>query len=155
MRAATARGVINMNTNAGYTDGIRLITDAGLDTMRVSIISAIPATYQAYYRGNYNLADVKASIAYAKQRGIFISLNMLFFPGLNDRPEEVAAWEDFIAETGIDMVQLRNLNIDPDAFLAVMPQTGDCPIGVRNFIARLRNKFPGLEIGSFSRYIKD
>lgn len=155
MRAATARGVINMNTNAGYTDGIRLITDAGLDTMRVSIISAIPATYQAYYRGNYNFADVKASIAYAKQRGIFISLNMLFFPGLNDRPEEVAAWEDFIAETGIDMVQLRNLNIDPDAFLAVMPQTGDCPIGVRNFITRLRNKFPGLEIGSFSRYIKD
>lgn len=155
MRAATNRGIINMNTNAGYTDGIRMITDAGLDTMRVSIISAIPSTYQAYYRSHYNLADVKASIAYAKRHGLFVSLNMLFFPGLNDRPEEVDAWEKFIAETEIDMVQLRNLNIDPDAFLAIMPPAQGCPIGVKNFIARLHNQFPRLAIGSFSRYIKD
>ena len=33
--------------------------DAGLDTMRVSIISAIPESYAAYYRSSYQLADVK------------------------------------------------------------------------------------------------
>lgn len=155
MRSQTDLGVININTNAGYTDGIKKIIDAGLDSMRVSIISAIPATYQAYYRSNYTLDNVKASINYAKDKGIYVSLNMLFFPGLNDRPEEVAAWEEFIGETKIDMIQLRNLNVDPDAFLAIMPDSQTDPIGVRNFIARIGQKFPVVRLGSFSRYIGD
>lgn len=153
MRAQTKSGVININTNAGYTDGIKQIVDAGLDSMRVSIISAIPETYQAYYRSSYSLDNVKASIKYAKDKGIYVSLNMLFFPGLNDRPEEAAAWEKFIEETKIDMIQLRNLNVDPDSFLAIMPESLANPVGVRDFIANLRNKFPEVKVGSFSRYI--
>ncbi|MDD3115341.1 MAG: radical SAM protein, partial [Anaerovibrio sp.] len=65
IRAATGRGQININTNAGYTAGIKKIIDAGLDTMRVSIISALPRSYEAYYRSSYRLEDVKASIRYA------------------------------------------------------------------------------------------
>ncbi|MDD4600063.1 hypothetical protein SDC9_14725 [bioreactor metagenome] len=153
MRTQTKNGVININTNAGYTQGIRKIVDAGLDSMRVSIISAIPQTYQAYYRCNYLLDDVKASIAYAKANGVYVSLNMLFFPGLNDRAEELAAWQEFIAETKIDMIQLRNLNVDPDAFLAIMPAAQSETCGVRNFLTVLEERFPNIQVGSFSRYI--
>lgn len=153
IRAQTGRGQININTNGGYTRGIKPIVDAGLDTMRVSIISARSEAYQAYYRGNYSLEDVKASIAYAKAKGVYVSLNMLSFPGLNDRPEEISAWLDFLAETKVDMIQLRNLNVDPDAFLAVMPPQEQKPAGVRNFLTRLRDKFPELTIGSFSHYV--
>ena len=153
MRQSTDQGVVNINTNAGYTEGIKKIVDAGLDSMRVSIISAIPETYQAYYRSNYSLDNVKQSIAYAKSHGVYVSLNMLFFPGLNDRTEELAAWTDFIAETKIDMIQLRNLNVDPDEFLAIMPETKTIPVGVKVFIEELSNKFPSLILGSFSRYI--
>lgn len=155
IRAVTDQGVININTNAGYTEGIRQVVDAGLNSMRVSIISGREDTYQAYYRGNYALADVKASIAYAKAHGVYVSLNMLLFPGLNDREEEVAAWEAFIAETGIDMIQLRNLNVDPDAFLAIMPAAAGRCIGVRPFVERLQQRFPQLRIGSFSRYLEN
>lgn len=42
IRKKTDKGQININTNAGYTEGIKRIVDAGLDSMRVSIISAIP-----------------------------------------------------------------------------------------------------------------
>lgn len=153
MRQATKQGVININTNAGYTEGIKKIVDAGLNSMRVSIISAIPETYQAYYRSNYSLDNVRQSISYAKERGVYVSFNMLFFPGLNDRPEELSAWEDFIAETQIDMIQLRNLNVDPDEFLAIMPDSGNRPVGAKGFIEQLSNKFPELILGSFSRYI--
>lgn len=153
MREQSKSGVININTNAGYTEGIKKIIDAGLDSMRVSIISAIPDTYQAYYRSNYTLDDVRKSIKYAKANGVYVSLNMLFFPGFNDRPEEVAAWVEFINETQIDMIQLRNLNIDPDVFLAAMPESKDEPLGVQNFLAMMRKKFPDMELGSFSRYI--
>lgn len=154
IRTATSSGQININTNAGYTTGIKKIVDAGLDTMRVSIISGRSDSYKAYYRGNYDLAAVKESIKYAKQNGVYVSLNMLFFPGFNDRTEEVAAWKEFLAETNIDMIQVRNLNIDPDAFLDIMPvQQGEI-IGTMNFIDEIKKAFPNIVIGSFSHYIE-
>lgn len=154
IRMATKRGQININTNAGYTAGIRQIVDAGLDTMRVSIISARCDSYQAYYRSNYQLSAVKESIAYAKAAGVYVSLNMLFFPGFNDRQEELNAWLEFFREIPIDMVQLRNLNLDPDDFLAIMPERQSESIGVKNFIVQLQQAFPNIVIGSFSHYQK-
>ncbi|EGO64137.1 radical SAM protein [Acetonema longum] len=154
VREKTGRGIININTNAGFTEGIRAIVDAGLDSMRVSIISAIPATYQAYYRSSYSLDDVKQSIAYAQGKGVSISLNMLLFPGLNDRPEELAAWRDFLRETSVPMIQLRNLNLDPDAFLSIMPQSVAKAVGISRFVRQLQDWVPGLTIGSFSHYFE-
>ncbi|WP_371376368.1 radical SAM protein [Sporomusa aerivorans] len=149
IRKKTARGQININTNAGFTQGIKTIVDAGLTSMRVSIISALPATYQAYYQAKYSLEDVKSSIAYAKRRGVYVSLNLLLFPGLNDRGEEQAAWHAFLEETGVDMIQLRNLNFDPDAFLAAMP-AGGRPAGIGEFIRRIHDRFPAIKVGSFT-----
>ena len=154
MREATPNGQININTNAGYTEGIKKIVDAGLDTMRVSIISGREETYQAYYRGSYSLSAVKESIAYAKQHGVYVSLNLLLFPGLNDRPEEIDGWREFLRETGVDMIQLRNLNIDPDYFLPKMPAEAAKPIGVKGFLKFLAEEFPEIRVGSFSRYVK-
>ncbi|MCR5177042.1 MAG: radical SAM protein [Anaerovibrio sp.] len=154
IREKTTKGQININTNAGYTEGIRRIVDAGLDTMRVSIISAIPESYDAYYRSNYRLEDVKASIDYALKKGIYVSLNMLYFPGFNDRHDELDAWKDFFKELPVQMIQVRNLNIDPDAFLAVMPEAQTGYVGTRRFLRELKKEFPQMEIGSFSHYIE-
>lgn len=79
---------------------------------------------------------------------------MLFFPGLNDREEEITAWKKFLAETKIDMIQLRNLNIDPDAFLEIMPKPQGKMYGTRFFIEEIKRCFPQLIIGSFSHYVK-
>ncbi len=155
IRSRTSRGVVNINTNAGFTPGIKALADAGLDSMRVSMISAVPENYQAYYRGNYTLEDVCSSIAYAKNRGVHVSLNMLSFPGLNDRPEELEAWINFINTTKIDMVQLRNLNVDPDAFLAIMPKAKAKPLGVSQFLQKISTACPAITIGSFSHYIAE
>jgi pyruvate-formate lyase-activating enzyme len=152
IRSETNSGVININTNAGFTKGIKQIVDAGLTSMRVSIISALPATYDAYYRANYSLDDVRSSIAYAKSKNVYVSLNMLLFPGLNDRPEELAAWLEWIRATEIDMIQLRNLNLDPDALLAVMPPAQGGAVGIRKFITTVARHFPRLSIGNFSKY---
>lgn len=142
IREKTSRGQININTNAGYTEGIRKIVDAGLDTMRVSIISGCKESYQAYYRGNYELASVIESIKYAKAHGVYISLNMLYFPGFNDRTEEVDGWREFLQAAPVDMIQVRNLNIDPDAFLAIMPPAKGKAIGTIEFLQQLKKRFP-------------
>jgi len=154
IREKTSKGQININTNAGYTEGIKKIVDAGLDTMRVSIISALPESYAAYYRCSYQLADVKASIKYALDKGIYVSLNMLYFPGFNDREEELAAWKNFFQELSVQMIQVRNLNIDPDEFLHIMPQQKGDYVGTRTFLQELKRAYPQLVIGSFSHYVE-
>jgi pyruvate-formate lyase-activating enzyme len=155
IREQTSKGQINMNSNAGWTDGIKKIVDAGLDSIRVSIISARPDGYDAYYRANYHLEDVKASIRYALDHGVYVSLNLLYFPGYNDREEELKAWQEFFRELPVQMIQVRNLNLDPDAFLDIMPEAKGACVGTKKFLATLHEEFPQLVIGSFSHYVED
>ena len=155
IRQQTDKGQININTNAGYTEGIRQIVDAGLDTMRVSIISALPESYAAYYRSSYQLENVKESIRYALDKGIYVSLNMLYFPGFNDRAQELAGWLEFFRELPVQMIQVRNLNIDPDAFLEIMPEAQGEILGTKAFLTKLHQEFPDMVIGSFSHYVEE
>lgn len=151
IRNKTFNGQININSNAGFTDGIARLTDAGLNSMRVSIISAVPSNYQAYYRSNYHLKDVMASINYARKKGIYVSLNMLYFPGFNDSKNEAAAWRAFLRQCPVDMIQVRNLNIDPDSFTAAMPDF-EPALGTKMFFGGLKGEFSSIQIGSFSHY---
>ncbi len=154
VREKTTRGQININTNAGYTEGIRKIVGAGLDTMRVSIISARAESYQAYYRAGYSLDNVKESVRWALDRGVYVSLNLLYCPGFNDREEELAAWKEFFRELPVQMVQMRNLNLDPDFFFRTMPPPVGKILGARTFFHVLQETFPSMVIGSFSHFVK-
>lgn len=150
VRQKTGRGTINMNSNAGYTRGVEKICRAGLDSLRVSLISARETVYHAYYRPrDYRLADVAESIRLARSLGVYVSLNLLVLPGLNDREVEIEALIKFIGDNGVNKVQLRNLNIDPDYFFSQVPADGEI-CGVDRLITTLRN-MPGLELGNFSR----
>ena len=155
IRQQTDKGQINMNSNVGWTEGVKKIVDAGLDSLRVSIISAREEGYDAYYRASYHLENVKESIRYALDKGVYVSLNLLYFPGFNDREEELAAWQEFFRELPVQMIQVRNLNIDPDAFLDIMPEPQGKAVGTRKFIETLHAEFPQLVIGSFSHYVED
>ena len=153
IRAKTHLNQININTNAGFSLGIKEIVDAGLDSMRVSIISANENIYNAYYRCNYSLNNVIESIKYAKKNNVYVSLNMLLFPGLNDQPKELKAWLDFIKETKIDMIQMRNLNFDPNLFLNIFPPE-ESAIGIKEFINSFKEEVPEIKIGSFTNFIR-
>lgn len=86
IRAATSLGTINMNSNAGYKAGVAAICRAGLDAIRVSMISAREDTYNAYHRpAGFGLSDVRQSIKCAVSGGVYTSLNLLVFSRL-DRP---------------------------------------------------------------------
>ena len=152
IRQQTSRGQININTNAGFTAGIKKIVDAGLNSMRVSIISARDDGYQKYYRAGYKLDDVKNSIRYALDNGVHVSLNMLYMPGFNDRADEFDAWKNFLADLPAQMIQIRNLNYDPDAFFAAMTADENF-MGTRKFLRELQKNFPSLTIGNFSHFV--
>lgn len=154
IKTATNLGTINMNSNGGYTAGVTDICQAGLDAIRVSLISAREATYNAYYRpSGYSLADVRRSIKAAVSKGVYTSLNLLVFPGLTDREEEVEALLELVRDSGINLVQLRNLNIDPDLLMQHLPEATEQILGIPALIEAL-GKLPGLAVGSFSRPVR-
>ena len=149
IRRNTPEGTINMNTNAGHSGCIQRIVDSGLDTMRVSLFSAIPEHYAAYYRPKaYTLADVKNSILYSVEKQVYVSLNLLVFPGYTDREEEIEALLNFIEETGLQKVQLRNLNIDCEYFYDSLNLEPEKSLGLEELIKRLRQS--GVEVGNYS-----
>lgn len=154
VRAATSRGSININTNGSLTQGFEALCEAGLDAVRVSLNSANPSLYAAYYRPiGYEFADVDATLAVARERGAYIALNLLLFPGVNDREGEVEALCELVARHQVHQVQTRSLCIDPQQYLEVVrgAETQGDPIGVPKLLQRLREARPGLVIGNFAR----
>jgi pyruvate-formate lyase-activating enzyme len=152
LRQRTTRGTINLNTNASLPREVGRLADAGLDSMRVSLNSPRPDVYAAYYNPrHYTFADVEQSIHEMKARDRFVSVNFLFFPGVSDTEAELAAFGDFSERTRIDLVQVRNLNIDPELYVrALPPGTVAAGMGVRTFMTRLSARLPRLAYGYFN-----
>lgn len=157
LRERTGRGVININTNASNPRWLQHLYDAGLDTIRVSTISGHPETYTAYYRPlGYTFEQVKESLKRAADAGVYSSINLLCFPGMIDREREVEALLAFVKETRLRLIQLRNLNIDPEVLLPRMPalDTMGKALGMRTLIETLRREVPAVEIGNFTRPVQ-
>jgi len=152
IRAATPAGTINLNSNASKPEVVAALAAAGLDSMRVSLNSARPEIYAPYYRPQkYDFGDVVASMQVMKRARRFLSINYLVFPGLSDTEEELAALVDLLALTDLDLVQMRNLNIDPEVYRAALPAGSLHPgFGIRRLVERLRDRFPHLRFGYFN-----
>jgi pyruvate-formate lyase-activating enzyme len=151
VRSRTKLGYININTNAGLSDHIRGIVDAGLDLMRVSTISALDDHYNAYYKPRgYTLANVEKSLCYARDKGVITSINYLVFPGVTDREEEIEAMVEFARRTGLKLIQLRNLNIDPESYLRIIPKAQGELLGMKQMIEIFQEELPDVVIGSYT-----
>ncbi|TYP69450.1 radical SAM protein [Paenibacillus methanolicus] len=151
VRSRTDMGYININTNAGLTDHMRAIVDAGLDLMRVSTISALDDHYNAYYKPRaYTLANVEKSLRYASDKGVYTSINYLIFPGVTDREEEMEAMIGFVKRTGLRLIQMRNLNIDPESYLELIPKAKGEIYGMKQMLEIFKEELPDVVIGSYT-----
>jgi pyruvate-formate lyase-activating enzyme len=151
LKSATSRGTVNFNSNGSFPDRVRLLCDAGMDSMRFSMNSVQENYYNRYYRPvGYTFADVVSSVRIAKERGLFTMVNYLVSPGLSDSEAEVEALLRFIAETGVDMIQMRNLSIDPDFYNKRMGIKGR-GIGMYRMMERVKKEFPRIQYGYFNR----
>ncbi len=158
-RERTAAGTVHLNTNGSLPEALRRVARAGLDSVRISLNSPREETYGAYYRPvGYRFGDVAESVRAAVGEGLFTALNLLVFPGVTDQPAEVEALERMVEETGLHMVHLRNLSIDPRLYLEHLPaelREGRGAIGLRELAVRLKRRFPTLDLGYFNRPRED
>lgn len=154
IRKQTHRGTINLNTNGSRPRRVREIALSGLDSIRISLNSARPDLYHAYYRPkNYRFTDVVESIALSKDLGLYTMVNYLVFPGITDQREELNALKDLVETTGVNFLHLKNLCIDPDLYLSRMPGPKGKGIGMRQMVKVLREEFPALQLGYFNRSV--
>ena len=156
IRERTDQGTINLNSNASKPEAVKALAAAGLDAMRVTLASPRETAYSAYHRPrNYALADVIASIRAARDAGVHVSLNLLVYPGMTDCEDEVEALWGLLRDPGVDGIQLRNLNLDPERYREAMGDswpTGE-PLGVRRLKNRLRKEFPEVWLGYYNPYL--
>ena len=180
-RQKGGHGTINCNTNASIPDNVAKLAAAGLTSMRVSMNSAQKELYSRYYRcQSYTFSDVQESIKVARENNIFISINLLFFPGLTDTEEELEALANLVGSNGVSMIQWRNLNVDPVWYYQVMTdhtvdinnpnlknsnsnfihnqeslQFGTSGMGLNTFMQRLKKLCPWLIYGYFNPWLGD
>ncbi len=153
IRAVESGGTINLNTNASLPEAVAELMEAGLDSIRVSLASPTESLYDVYHRPQgYKLADVHQSIREVKKRNGFVSLNLLVFPGLTDREDQIEELEALIREHHIDMIQWRNMNIDPEYYLDTMGP-GEGVVGLHKMVEQLRERMPDLRHGYFNPYV--
>ncbi len=91
------------------------------------------------------------SIQRAKARQVYVSLNLLVFPGFTDREDEIDSLIRLVSSTGVDMIQMRNLNIDPEWYLKALGNLETRGIGISNMLDLLGVTFPHLAVGYFNR----
>lgn len=151
IREKTNRGIININTNGSKPEILEKLFKTGLDSIRVSMNSAVPSWFNKYYNPtNYGLIEIKKSLSIAKKMQKFSSINLLIMPGVTDSIQEIDHLFDFLEETRPSMIQLRNLNLDPDTYFKEIIQQPTEGIGIVKFLKKLKQHFPFIKLGNFT-----
>jgi len=155
VRKKETRGTININTNGSDPGVVRDLIDAGLDSIRISMSSPTEKYYTLYHKPrNYTFDDVKKSLEIALSRGIFVSINLFFMPGFTDMESEVTSLLKFLDTFPVNMIQTRNMNIDPDLYFETMGITGSEPEephrGIGNLLGLLRENYPAMKLGYYN-----
>jgi len=154
LREKTDRGTINLNTNGSFPQRVEKLCKAGLDSIRVTLNSPHPKYYRRYHQPRrYTLEKVIDSLILAKEKGVYTSINLLVLPGFTDREQELEGWVELVRNTRLDLIQMRNLNIDPDLYLKEMGRGEG--MGISRMIEVLKSEFPRLQFGYFNRTKED
>lgn len=152
IRNETAKGSININTNGSLPNAVEELCKAGLNSIRVSTNSVRPEIYNAYYLpNNYGFNSLEQSVQTVRKYNGWTSLNYFVFPGVTDEVAEYEALRKFISNTGLNMIQWRNFNIDPDWYLDkinYIPDDG-C-MGVAVMMKEIKKEFPKIQYGYFN-----
>jgi molybdenum cofactor biosynthesis enzyme MoaA len=152
IRKHTQKGSININTNGSKPDAVEELMKAGLNSIRVSLNSAQAEFYTKYYRpNNYTFDDIVESIRRVKKYGGWASINYFVFPGMTDSVAEYEALRELVSSTGLDMIQWRSFNIDPDWYLGKLgiTDTGEF-MGIKQMMELIHEEFPDVKYGYFN-----
>lgn len=85
-------------------------------------------------------------------------MDYMMLPGFTDQVEEFETLCDFLKETNVDMVQWRNLSIDPEFYLRLTKFDRHGPasvrlrqmMGIKAVMDQVKEKFPQMRFGHYN-----
>jgi pyruvate-formate lyase-activating enzyme len=152
-RQRTTRGIININSNGSRPETIAACAKAGAQALRVSLNTFDPEVYTMYYRpGDYDFDDVMRTFSVARDAGMHISINLLIWPGWTDQMAEVDRISALVEDGRLQMIQLRNLCVDPGYYRKALPpaERRGPLLGMKGFVRELHRRHPALRFGTFN-----
>ncbi|MBI3127942.1 MAG: radical SAM protein [Candidatus Tectomicrobia bacterium] len=154
IRERTARGTLHLNTNGSRPEWVPRLAAAGLESIRVSTNSVLPGWHRAYYRPEtYGFEQVEDTVKAAVDAGLYTQINYLVFPGVTDLEAEAEALIEFCGRTGLHVIQMKNLCMDPDLYLDLLPgleEAGEA-MGMAFLLDILRRELPHVALRYFNR----
>ncbi len=156
IRRKTSRGTININTNGYSPHKIQQLCRAGMDSFRISMSSAQKTYYERYYSPQkYGFEDVLESMAVIRNQGKWCSLNYFMFPGFTDTHREMQALRAILEKTPVNLIQMRNLNIDPDWYITQVlhDYSEEEGKGILEWMVYIKSSFPDLKFGYYNPYL--
>lgn len=154
MRKSTKRGTINLNSNASLPSAVERLCLAGLDSIRISANSLQQRYYDRYFSPNgYSFDDVLESISIALRHNVWVSLNYFIFPGFTDSEAELSALTAFLEKFPVNMIQMRNLNMDPDLYINTLSEeafNASSGCGIGQWMEEVRKTCPTIRFGYFN-----
>ncbi len=154
VRQETPRGQFHINTNGSNPRALQHLVDAGLDSVRVSMFSAVDHNHTTYYGPrNYGLPDMDECLRLARRQGLHTSINLLIYPGFNDCPSEADALLSFFRRSEVQMVQLRALNMDRELLQERIGFPAERGMGIQAFMDQIRNELPNIVLASHTPFV--
>jgi pyruvate-formate lyase-activating enzyme len=154
IRRETSRGQIHINTNGSNPEALQHLIDAGLDSVRVSMFSAIERNHVAYYGPrNYDLTDMEESLRLARRQGLHTSINLLTYPGFTDCPSEADELIAFFRRSEVQMVQIRTLNMDRELLHEKVGFPAEGGVGIQEAMERFTTETPNLALASHTPFL--
>ena len=81
---------------------------------------------------------------------LFVSINLFFMPGFTDSISEIDSLFRFLEKFPVNMIQTRNMNIDPDYFFEKIGFADEEAAGIRTLIGMLKDRFPQIRLGYYN-----
>jgi len=66
---------------------------------------------------------------------------------------EIETLVEFVRKTPVNMIQMRNLNIDPDYLLNIF-NSKEAGVGMLSFLNIIRQELPDVAIGSYTHPVR-
>ena len=154
IRERTGRGTLHLNTNGSRPEWVERLSLAGLESIRISTNSVTPEWHHAYYRPEtYDFTHVEDCVKASVDAGLYTQINYLVFPGVTDLEAEVEAMLHFAGRTGLHVIQMKNLCIDPALYLDTLPDIGEMgeAMGMVRALDIYRQELPDVAIRYFNR----
>ncbi|MBI5498470.1 MAG: radical SAM protein [Deltaproteobacteria bacterium] len=150
-RRTQTRGIIHLNTNGSRPEVVGRAAAAGINSIRVSVNSFDEPVFEAYYRPrDYKLADLYETLRVARDAGLYKCINLLLWPGWTDTRSELERVSRLVSDGLLEMIQLRNLCVDPAYYEKILPKQRERPMGLRTFVEELHRRHPALRFGTFN-----